>query len=204
MAGKSKAVPELPPIHSLRGLKVVVDAELAKLYGVPVKALNQAVQRNANRFPKDFCFVASDEEVANLRSQIVTASAEGDGLVELTFGKGRKRHGGRRTPPRVFTEHGALMAANVLRSKRAVEMSVYLVRAFVQMRETMLAHADVLKRLAEIDGRLIEHDSVLREIARRFPRSEADLADIRNVGPKRAADLGEAILGVVRQHGSGG
>jgi hypothetical protein len=164
MTTKATVGAELPAIYSIRKQKVVIDSELAKLYGVAVKALNQAVQRNTDRFPEDFCFYLSNEEVAELKSQIVTSSGRGDQGTKDPFARTENRHGGRRKPPRVFTEHGALMAANVLRSERAIEMSVYLIRAFVQMRETILANTTILKRLAEIDRRLIEHDSVLREV----------------------------------------
>jgi hypothetical protein len=147
-----KTEPQLPPIHTVRGRKVVLDADVARLYAVPTKQLNQAVQRNGNRFPVDFCFVLTTHELASLRSQIVTS----------------KSRGGRRTLPRVFTEHGALMAATVLNSKRAIEMSLYLIRAFVEMRETLQTNATILKRLNEIDRRLIEHDSVLQEVIERL------------------------------------
>lgn len=138
----------LPKILTVRQQRVVVDAELAELYAVSTKALNQAIRRNQARFPEDFCFQLTAEEFAALRSQSVTSNGRG----------------GRRYAPRVFTEHGALMAASVLNSERAVQMSVYLIRAFVRMREEMLASAAILKRLAEIDRRLVEHDSVLREV----------------------------------------
>ena len=147
-----KTEPLLPAIHTVRGRKVVLDADVARLYAVPTKQLNQAVQRNGNRFPPDFCFILTAQEVACLRSQTVTSNGRG----------------GRRTFPRVFTEHGALMAATVLRSKRAIEMSLYLIRAFVEMRETIQTNAKILRRLGEIDQRLIEHDSVLQEVIARL------------------------------------
>jgi hypothetical protein len=140
--------PSLPAIHAIRRQNVVLDADVAELFGVATKRLNEAVRRNRERFPSDFCFQLTGQEVAALRSQIATSNGRG----------------GTRFRPWVFTEHGALMAATVLNSTRAVEMSLYLVRAFVQMRETMLANAAILKRLAEIDRRLVEHDSVLREV----------------------------------------
>jgi hypothetical protein len=126
---------------------------LGLLYGVPTKRLNEAVRRNTERFPDDFCFPLTLEEVTNLKSQFATSS-----LV----------HGGRRKLPTAFTEHGALMAASVLRSPRAVQMSLYLVRAFVRMRDEIMANATILKRLAEIDRRLLEHDVVLREVVERL------------------------------------
>ena len=145
----------LPRIFSVRKQKVVLDADVAKLYGVPTKRVNEAVRRNPARFPSEFCFQLTAEEFASLRSQIATLAP-----------RGRGQH--RKYLPRAFTEHGALMAATVLNSRKAVEMSIYLVRAFVQMREEMLASATILKRLAEIDRRLLEHDSVLREIVVRL------------------------------------
>lgn len=162
MTKKSKEVPPLPAIHTMRGQKVVLDADVARLYGVSTSRFNEAVKRNRGRFPADFCFQLAAEEFATLTSP-------------AAISKGR---GGRRHLPHVFTEHGALMAATILSSQRAMEMSVYLVRAFVQMRETMLENASILKRLAEIDCRLIEHDSVLREVVERLqPLLDAPAAD---------------------------
>lgn len=167
---KERTGPELPRIHTIRKAKVVLDSDLAKLYGVPTFRFNEAVKRNASRFPNDFRFQLTVEEVADLRSQIATSSlGVGEALrsqnaILKTGGRGRHR----KYLPWVFTEHGALMAANVLRSEKAIEMSLYLVRAFVQMRDTILANTTILKRLAEIDRRLIEHDSVLREVVERL------------------------------------
>jgi hypothetical protein len=106
------------------------------------------VRRNAERFPPDFTFLLTRQELANLISQSAISSS----------------HGGRRKPVSVFTEHGALMAGNVLNSAEAVQMSLFLVRAFVRMRETLAPNAQVLQRLAEIDRQLLEHDVVLREV----------------------------------------
>jgi hypothetical protein len=146
-----KSVPPLESlILSLRHQKVILDADLAGLYGVPTKALNQALKRNLERFPEDFCFQLTLAEWEDLnRSHFVTGS---------------QRHRDPRFLPRAFTEHGALMAANVLNSPEAVKMSVYVVRAFIKQREIMLAQADVLKRLAQMDAKLLKHDDVLRLI----------------------------------------
>jgi len=140
-------------IHSVRGQRVILDSDLAKVYQVRAKALNQAVKRNRARFPEDFVFrIASTESEAlqALRSQSVTLKP------------GRGRH--RKYLPYAFTEHGALMAATVLNSPRAVTMSVYIIRAFVKMREDLAANAAILKRLAEIDKTLLLHDAALRDI----------------------------------------
>lgn len=135
-------------ILTIRGHKVIIDADLATLYGVPTKALNQAIKRNADRFPDDFIFRLTKEE----KLEVVTNC---DHLVRLKFAK---------TLPSAFTEHGAIMAAMVLNSPQAVSMSVFVVRAFIQMREQIAANTAILKRLTEIDRTLLKHDSALREI----------------------------------------
>ena len=162
----------LPKIYAVRRQKVVLDADLAKLYGVPTKRLNEAVRRNEGRFPSDFCFYLTDEEVEHLRSQIAASSIGQSGGAVLrsqiatlkTDGRGKHR----KYLPRVFTEHGALMAANVLRSERAVQMSLYLIRAFVALREQLVSNLSTLRRLFEIDRKLLEHDVVLREVLERL------------------------------------
>lgn len=143
--------PEFPPIHTVRRQRVMLDSDLARLYGVSTMAFNQAIKRNLGRFPADFVFQLSGEEQANLISQIVISSSG-------------SRHGGPRKRPWAFTEHGAIMAATILRSPRAVAMSVYVVRAFVQMKEALLANATIFQRLAEIDRKLVTHDVILRDV----------------------------------------
>ena len=135
-------------ILTIRGQKVILDIDLAQLYGVPTKALNQAIKRNNERFPKDFLFRLTEKE----RNEVVTNC---DHLAHLKFSPNL---------PYAFTEHGALMAANVLNSKKAVAISVYLVRAFIQMREQLATNTTVLKRLAEIDKTLLQHDATLRDL----------------------------------------
>jgi hypothetical protein len=134
-------------IRTIRDQRVILDGDLAKIYGVETRALNQAVKRNQDRFPGDFIFELSREEILGI-SQTVTS------LEKLRFSK----------QVRVFTEHGALMAASVLSSTRAVAMSLYVIRAFVKMREDLAANAAILKRLAEIDKTLLLHDGALRDI----------------------------------------
>jgi phage regulator Rha-like protein len=166
MNKKKKRSPVLPPIHTVQRQKVVLDSDLARLYGVQPKRLNEAVRRNRARFPDDFCFVLTAKEFEGLSAPLAAGSREDTGVLRSQIATietdGRGRHS--KYLPRVFTEHGALMAANILRSEKAVEMSLYLVRAFVQMRDAILANVGILKRLAEIDRKLIEHDSVLREV----------------------------------------
>lgn len=164
-------------IHSrlfhIRGHRVILDSDLARLYGVPTKVFNQAFKRNAHRFPEDFAFQLTRDEVVNW-SQFVTSSAQTtdesmDKNNPSQFAANSKaKHRGATYRPWVFTEHGALMAANVLRSKRAVEMSVYVVRAFVKQREGLAANAAIFKRLGEIDKTLLEHDTALQILWKRL------------------------------------
>lgn len=156
-----------PLIFTIRDQRVILDADLARIYGVETRTLNQAVKRNADRFPEDFAFQLTNTEYAALRSQFVisktTAHDATAGRLAAPSPPAVSR-GGRRYAPWVFTEHGALMAANALRSDLAVQMSVYVVRAFVRQRSLLAANAEILKRLAEIDKTLLEHDQALRVI----------------------------------------
>jgi hypothetical protein len=122
----------------------MLDSDLAALYSVTTKRLNEQVRRNLERFPTDFMFQLTNQEVAILRSQFATSSSDGRRLA----------WGGRRYTPHAFTEHGALMAAMVLNSPRATEVSVYVVRAFVELRDTLVAHKELAKRLDELESRL--------------------------------------------------
>jgi hypothetical protein len=134
----------------IRGHKVMLDAGLAALYGVETRVLVQAVKRNSERFPKDFMFQLTNQELAAWRSQIVISNP------------GAKM--GLRRPPFAFTEHGALMAATVLNSPRAVEMSLYVVRAFVRMREVLATHKDLATKLAALEQRIDSTDETIVEI----------------------------------------
>jgi hypothetical protein len=134
-------------IRSIRGQRVLLDADLARIYGVETRALNQALKRNQERFPDDFAFELTRDEILGISQSVIS-------LQNLKFSK----------QVRAFTEHGALMAANVLNSPRAASMSIYVIRAFVKMREDLAANAAILKRLAEIDQSLLLHDTALRDI----------------------------------------
>jgi len=132
----------------LRGQRVLLDADLASLYGVPTKALNQAMKRNSARFPPDFMFPLSASELEALnRSQFVTGS---------------QRHRNPRIPPNAFTEHGAIMAAAILNSPRAVEMSVFVVRAFVKLRELVRSHRGLARKLSALERSLVNLDAETR------------------------------------------
>lgn len=152
-------------ILDLRSQKVILDADLAALYEVPTKRLNEQVKRNADRFPEDFMFQLTAQEWNGLKSQNATSS-EGVFKAEEDQTTSRSQiattsHGGRRKLPYAFTEHGALQAANVLKSDRAAAMSVFVMRAFVQMRESLAANAAILQQFAAMDQKLQEHDEAL-------------------------------------------
>lgn len=138
-------------IVTLRGERVLLDADLAALYGVETRRLNEQVRRNRRRFPADFIFRLTREELENLMSQFATS-----------------RWGGRRKLPLAFTEHGAIQAATILNTRRAVEVSVYVVRAFVQLRGVLTASREMVKRLDELEARierkLSTHDRAIAEI----------------------------------------
>ncbi len=135
-------------IFVVRGQRVMLDADLALLYGVSTKAFNQAVRRNRSRFPGDFLLELTNQEVARSRSQFVTLkSGRGSNVKYL---------------PMAFTEHGAIMAATILNSPRAERMSVYVVRAFVKLRESLAAHTDLARELATLKGRVDTLDADTR------------------------------------------
>jgi hypothetical protein len=145
----SKLATKTVRIVTVRDQRVVLDFDLAAIYGVSTGRFNEAVKRNLKRFPQDFSFVVTRNEYEELISQNAIS---------------KPRRGGRTKLPRVFTEHGALMAASILNSERAIAMSVYVIRAFMKLREALVANAAVLKRLAEIDKTLVLHDSALHDI----------------------------------------
>jgi hypothetical protein len=134
----------------IRGQKVMLDSDLAKLYGVDTKRLNQQVKRNIKRFPDDFMFQIKEEEYIALRSQIATSKAKG----------------GRRYLPYVFTEHGVAMLSSVLNSDKAIEANIFIIRAFVKLREMISTHKDVQKKLKNIEDKLNEHDEKIIQIIR--------------------------------------
>ena len=142
-------------ILQLRDQKVILDADLAALYGVETKALNRAVNRNIKRFPADFVFRISPDEFENLKRQIGTSS-----------------WGGRRYLPYAFSEHGAIMAATVLNSKRAVEMSVFVVRAFVYLRNLLAGNGELASKVAEHDRKLATHDKYILAIVNAIKKQE--------------------------------
>jgi hypothetical protein len=133
----------------LRHQRVILDTDIADLYGVPVKVLNQQVKRNRERFPADFVFRLTSKEDDVLRSRSVTS---------------KQGRGGRRYAPYAFTEHGAIMAATVLNSERAVQMSVFVVRAFVRLREMLATNRKLAGKIDELENRLDTHDSTIQDL----------------------------------------
>jgi hypothetical protein len=133
----------------VRNHKVILDTDLAELYGVPVKQLNQQTKRNKERFPADFMFQLTSAEHAPLRSQTVTS---------------KPGRGGRRYLPYAFTEHGAIMAATVLNSERAVEMSLFVVRAFVRLRDMLANNHELAAKIDELERRLDTHDASIQDL----------------------------------------
>jgi hypothetical protein len=145
----SEIIVEEETILTIRGHKVMLDSDLAALYGVTTKAFNQAVKRNKDRFPRDFMFrlnVEEAREVAGLRSQSVTSK------------------GGRRYLPYVFTQEGVSMLSAVLNSERAVEVSIAIMRTFVRMRLIIPANKELLRKVIELETRVIKHDRALGEV----------------------------------------
>lgn len=130
----------------IRGAKVMLDSDMAELYGVTTKRLNEQAKRNLDRFPADFMFQLADDEHAALRSQIATSKT------------GR---GGRRYAPYVFTEHGAIMAATILNSPKAIEMSVFVVRAFIRLREVLSTHKELAAKLEALERKIGGHDRAI-------------------------------------------
>ena len=172
-----KGRPLVPPeriersILLIRGHKVMLDADLAKVYGVTTKRLNEQVKRNRKRFPEDFMFQLTTKEWADLTSQIAMSKAQSN---RSQFATGSQRHRDPRFAPYAFTEHGALMAANILRSERAIQMSVFVVRAFVRMRQMITQQHALAGKLAELEkkltARLDVHETAITEVLAQIMR----------------------------------
>lgn len=146
---------ELLPIHNsilmIRDQKVILDSDLALLYGVTTTRLNEQVKRNIERFPADFMFQLNKDEFDNLQSQFATSSSG---------------WGGRRNLPYAFTEHGAIMAASVLNSQRAIQASIFVVRAFVRMRQLLAPHKGIVEKVKQLETKLKTHDKSINEIVK--------------------------------------
>jgi phage regulator Rha-like protein len=157
----------------LRGMKVMLDRDLAELYGVPTKALKQAVRRNSERFPDDFMFELSQEELANWRSQFVTSKSDKMGL---------------RYPPLAFTEQGVAMLSTVLNSKRAIQVNIQIMRAFTSLRQMLATHEDLRRKIEDMESKYDEQFRVVFEALRQLLATEEQ--------PERK-------IGFVRENGAG-
>jgi hypothetical protein len=153
-------------IRTIRGVRVMLDRDLAKIYGVPTFRFNEAIKRNRHRFPPDFMFQLTREEFDFLKSQIAMSKPKNSSQIAMSSAK----HRGTAYRPYAFTEHGALQAANVLRSKRAVEMSVFVIRAFVKMREALRGTPELARKLATLEKRLTDrldvHEAAIVQVLR--------------------------------------
>ena len=136
-------------IYLIRGHKVMIDVDLAELYGVPTRVLNQQVQRNRKRFPEDFMFQLNKKEAENLRSQFVIS---------------RSGHGGRRTLPYAFTEPGVAMLSSVLSSEHAIEVNILIMRAFIRLRQMLESNEELNRKFAAVIRKLSTHDKYFRVV----------------------------------------
>ena len=161
-----------PMILTIRGQKVVLDMELAKIYGVTTKAFNQAVKRNRRKFPPDFMFRLAVEEYANLRPQFATSNRS-------QIVTGSQKHRDPRYVPYAFTGHGAVMAATILRSDRAIQMSVFVVRAFIRMRQMLVEQRGLARKLAQLE------EELTARLGRNVPRK------VRLVGGVKGHNMNE-------------
>lgn len=163
-------------IYLIRGKNVMLDRDLAELYGVETKVLKQTVRRNIKRFPPDFMFEMTNEELQNWRSQIVTSNADKKGL----------RH-----PPFCFTEHGVIMLAGVLNSDRAININVQIVRIFTKMREMLASHKEILHKMEKLEHKLAKHDDQIHLIfeylkqLEQNKQQELDQQNRKRIGYKR-------------------
>jgi phage regulator Rha-like protein len=180
MSNQISVIPDevlMNKIFLIRDEKVMLDADLAELYGVETKRLNEQVKRNISRFPEDFMFQLSKEEFKNLKSQIATSN-----------------WGGRRTQPFAFTEHGVLMLSSVLNSERAIQVNIQIIRIFTKMREMLMAHKEIFQRLEQIENKFFEHDDkimLLFEYIKQLEKAKQEELDQKNrkkIGYKRHDD----------------
>lgn len=160
-------------IHEVRGVKIMLDEDLAELYNVPTKQLNQAVKRNLGRFPSDFSFPLTVKEMVVLRSQLVTAKEEQGG------------RGGRRNIPRAFTEHGILMLSSVLNSDRAIQVNIHIMRTFVRLNRLLSTEKDIARKLDRMEGTVTKHDRSIRALVKKVKElGEEEIAPRKRLGYK--------------------
>jgi hypothetical protein len=164
----------LNKIYHIRGHKVMLDKDLAELYDVPTKRLNEQVKRNIGRFPADFMFQLTEEEFENLRSQIATSS-----------------WGGRRVAPYAFTEHGVLMLSSVLNSERAINVNIQIMRIYTKMREMLMTNQEILLKLEQLERKADGHDEDIHVIFKYLKQLLNPPQEPRpRIGFRRASDQG--------------
>jgi phage regulator Rha-like protein len=173
-------------IHEIEGYKVMLDYDLAELYGVTTKALNQAMKRNLDRFPADFCFQLTKEQWDFLRSQIVilekseSESSENQGHLRSQFVTSNSRMGGSRYLPYAFTEHGVTMLASILRSERAVKMNIAIVRAFIAMRKISMHYNELAEKIKELEIKYNKQFSDIYDVLFAMQDDKKQLDDFAN------------------------
>jgi hypothetical protein len=163
-------------IHVIRGQKVMLDRDLAELYEVPTRVLNQAVRRNMGRFPEDFAFLLSKRELEHWRSQIVISNSS----VKMSL----------RRPPYAFTQEGVAMLSAVLRSGRAIQMSIDIIRAFIRMRELIAANEDIAARVKELERGQNRTASVIEVLAEDIDRLAHDVRQMKTLPAPRKGKIG--------------
>lgn len=149
-------------IYTIRGKQVMLDSDVARLYHYPTKRINETVKRNQERFPEDFCFQLTENETENLRSQFATSSLE------------KEKYGGRRTLPYVFTEQGIAMLSGLLKNDIAIQVSINIMNAFVEMRKFILNNAQVFERLTNVEYKMLEHDKKFDEVFDELQRNKKE------------------------------
>jgi hypothetical protein len=179
-------------IHLIRGQKVMLDADLAELYQVPTKRLNEAVHRNPRRFPEDFMFQLTAEDAESLRSQFATSN--GKPALRSHFVTSNVGRGGRRYLPYAFTEHGVAMLSSVLSSERAVEMNIVIIRAFIKLREVLAGSQEFPRRLEQVETKLVRHGAAIGVLVDEIKKLKQPV-----ISPKRrigfvAEDKGNPVL----------
>ena len=166
-------------IYLIRGQKVMLDDDLAQLYGVPTKRFNEQVRRNVERFPEDFMFQITIEEWGNLRFQFGTLNEAQDSK-NLRSQIATSSYGGRRYLPFAFTEEGIAMLSSVLRSPRAIQVNIAIMRAFVRLRQVLATHKDLAKKFDLLEKRVFKHDSDIRSLVRDIRRLSLPKPGLRN------------------------
>jgi len=165
-------------IFTIRDVQVMFDSHLAEMYGVETKVLNQSVKRNAERFPESFCFQLTEVEFSNLRSQFVTSSN-----LRFQYGTSSTEHGGRRYLPYVFTEQGVAMLSAILRSEFAVQVSIRIMTAYVEMRKLMSTNSGLFQRLSDVEKKQLLADELFERIFSRFCSHISNIPGIRTLKP---------------------